>query len=110
MATASIGKNSRVMVALMIPATLEALGAVSDMLEEVRTKLPPHLDHNGNWAITVRHNDGCGSKESRNMDDCTCVTLLCECVQIDDADTALLRRTGGYDLKMEIGDGPTTFN
>ncbi len=111
MATLQIGKNSRVMIIFEIPATVDGLGTASCIVEEVRKTLPPGTDHGGNWAIKACHDDGCGSKESRNMDDCTCVTLVCECKQIDAADEALLRSTGGYDMEVEIGgDGETSFN
>lgn len=110
MAQTKIGQNSRVMVIFEIPATVEGLGTAAEMLDEVRQNLPPGADHGGNWAIRAIHDDGCKSKESRNMVDCTCESLICECVQISVIDEALLRSTGGYDLEVEIGGEGTDFN
>jgi hypothetical protein len=44
------------------------------------------------------------------MADCSCESLICECVQISVMDEALLRSTGGYDLEVEIGEEGTDFN
>ena len=82
MAQKSIGKNSRVMIVFEIPATIEGLGAAVDIMEEVRQTLPPGADHGGNWAIKAIHDSPCKSKESRDMMDCTCDSLICECIQI----------------------------
>ncbi len=111
MAQTQIGENSRVMVIFEIPASVEGLGAAVDILEEVRENLPPGLDHGGNWAIKAIHAGPCKSKASRSMDDCTCESLVCECIQISVIDEALLRSTGGYDVEVEVGDdGETSFN
>ena len=111
MAIAQVGKDSRVMIVFAIPATMEGVEAAVGMLDEVRKKLPPGVDHDGNWAITARHDNLCKSKESRSMEDCTCDSLICECVQISVADDALLRSTGGYDFEIEMGETEgTSFN
>jgi hypothetical protein len=110
MAQKKIGRNSRVMVVFEIPATVEGLGSAVEILEGVRQTLPPGVDHGGNWAIKAIHDDGCKSKESRDMVDCSCDSLICECVQISVIDEALLRSTGGYDLEVEIGEEGTDFN
>jgi hypothetical protein len=110
MAQKKIGRNSRVMVIFEIPASVEGLGAAVEILEDVRKTLPPGVDHGGNWAIKAIHGGPCKSKESRDMADCTCESLICECVQISVMDEALLRSTGGYDLEVEIGEEGTSFN
>ena len=110
LAQTQIGHNSRVMVIFEIPATEEGIGSAIDILEEIRQKLPPGTDHGGNWAIRAIHDGPCKSKESRDIKDCSCDHLLCECVQISPTDEALLRSTGGYDLEIEIGGDGTVFN
>jgi len=110
LAQTKIGHNSRVMVIFEVPASEEGLGAAIDILEEIRQKLPPGLDHGGNWSIKAIHIGPCKSKESRNMADCSCDSLLCECVQISVTDEALLRSTGGFDFEVEIGGDGTNFN
>lgn len=110
LAQTKIGKNSRVMVIFEVPASEEGLGAAAEILDEIRQKLPPGLTHDGNWAIRAIHDGPCKSKESRSMGDCTCVSLLCECVQISPTDEALLRSTGGYDFEVEVGGDGTVFN
>jgi len=111
MATAAIGKDSRVKITFEIPATVEGLNSAADILEMIRKDLPPGMDHGGNWAISAGHDEHCKSKETRSMDDCTCDSLTCVCTQISAKDEALLRSTGGYDFEVEMGDHEaTSFN
>lgn len=110
LATTQIGHNSRCMIIFEVPATIEGIEAAIDIMEEVRKTLPPGLDHGGNWAIKAIHRGPCKSKESRQMEDCTCDYLICECVQISEVDEALLRSTGGYDIEVEMGGEETGFN
>ncbi len=110
MATTQIGHNSRVMIIFEIPASIEGIEAAIDILNEVKDTLPPGLDHGGNWAIKAIHAGPCKSKESRDMADCTCDSLICECIQISVMDEALLRSTGGYDIEVEMGGEGTGFN
>jgi hypothetical protein len=112
MATAQIGHDTRVKIIFEIPATIEGIEGAIDIMEEVRKDLPPGCDHGGNWAIKAIHGDKCKSKESRSMDDCSCESLICECIQISATDEALLRSTGGFDMEVEMGreEGETDFN
>jgi hypothetical protein len=110
MATAQIGKDTRVKIVFEIPATIEGIEGAIDIMEEVRKDLPPGVDHGGNWAIKAIHSDKCKSKETRSMDDCSCESLICECIQISTMDEAILRSTGGYDMEVDLGGEGTDFN
>ena len=111
MATAAIGHDSRVMIVFEIPASVEGFGSAVEILNEIReTKLPPGADHGGDWAINALHDKPCKSIATRNMDDCTCTILVCECVQISVKDKALLRSTGGYDFEVDMDDDSIQMN
>jgi hypothetical protein len=110
LATTQVGGDTRCMIIFEVPATIEGIEAAIDILEGVRKTLPPGVDHGGNWAIKAIHDGPCKSKESRDMADCSCDSLICECIQISAIDEALLRSTGGYDLEVEVGGDETDMN
>lgn len=63
-----------------------------------------HLPDDISWHITVRHEDGCPSRGTRDQADCTCEDLIIEGVPLSPFQAAVVEATGAYDEEVVLGD------
>lgn len=82
-----------------------ALGLLTECLESLPPALRPEAD---DLRISINHDEGCPSCESRVWTDCTCEDLLVQAIPISHEEAKVIAASGDYDMVgiMEVGAPP----